>query len=77
MDEGGGDDDARAEVAGEEVDVDGDAESGDSFGDDGEEGRAGGYYHYDEEGGYAGAELAVVFVVGGVEGADDIAGVGG
>ena len=77
VDEGGGDDDAGAEVAGEEVDVDGDAETGDSFGHDREEGCAGGYDHDDEEGGYAGAELAVVFVVGGVEGADDIAWVGG
>ena len=77
MDEGGGDDDAGAEIAGEEVDIDGDAETGDSFGYDGEEGCAGGDDHDDEEGGYAGAELAVVFISGGGEGADDIAWVGG
>ncbi len=62
MDEGGGDDDAGAEVASEEVDIEGDAESGDSFGDDGEEGCAGGNGHDDEEGGDAGPELTVVVV---------------
>ena len=77
MDEGGGDDDAGAKVASEEVDVDGDAEARDSFGDDGEEGCAGGDDHDDEEGGDAGAESAIVLVVSGVEGADDIARVGG
>ena len=77
VDEGGGDDDAGAEVAGEEVDVEGDAEAGDALGDDGEEGGAGGDDHDDEEGGDAGAELAVVVVGGGGDGADDVAGVGG
>ncbi len=62
MDERRGDDDAGAEVAGEEVHVDGDAESRDSFGDDGEECRAGGNNHDDEEGGDASTELTVVFV---------------
>ena len=76
VDEGGGDDDAGTEVAGEKVDVVGDAETGDSFSQDGEEGCAGGYDHDDEEGGYAGTELTVVFIFGGVEGADDIAWVG-
>ena len=77
VDEGGGDDDAGAEVAGEEVDVDGDAETWDSFSHDGEKGCAGGYDHDDEEGGYAGAELTVVFIAGGFDEADDIAWVGG
>ena len=77
MDEGGGDDDAGAKVAGEEVDISVDAETWDPFGHDGEEGCKGGYDHDDEEGGYARAEPAVVFVVGGGEGADDIAWVGG
>ena len=65
VDEGGGDDDAGAEVAGEEVDVEGDTEAGDALGHDGEEGCAGGDDHDDEEGGDAGAELTVVFIVGG------------
>ena len=60
--EGRGDDDTGAEVAGKEVDVEGDAESGNSFGDDGEEGRAGGDDRDDEEGRDTGAELAVVSV---------------
>lgn len=75
--ESGGDDDAGAKIAGEEVDVDGDAETGDSLGDDGEEGCTGGYDHDDEEGGDAGAESAVILIVPGIEGADDIAWVGG
>lgn len=62
MDEGGGDDDAGAEVSSEEVDVDGNAEAWDPFCDDREEGRAAGANEDDEEGGYSGAELAVVFV---------------
>lgn len=74
--ESGGDDDAGAKVAGEEVDVDGDAEAGDAFGDDGKEGCAGGDDHDDEESGNAGAESAVVLIVPGVEGADDITWVG-
>lgn len=77
MDKGGSDDDAGAEVASEEVDVEGDMETGDAFGDDGEEGCAGGDDHDDEEGGDAGTELAIVFVGGGGDGADDIARVGG
>ena len=76
MDEGGGDDDTGAEVAGEQVDIDGDADTADSFGHNGEEGCASGYDHDDEEGGNASAELTVVFIFGGVEGADDIAWVG-
>ena len=62
MYESGSDDDAGAKIASEEVDVDGDAESWDSFCDDGEECRTGGYNHDYEEGGDAGAEVAVVFV---------------
>ena len=75
MDESRGDDDAGAEVASEKIDVEGDAESGDSFGDDGEECRAGGNSHDDEEGGDSRAELAIVFVGRGGEGADYVAGV--
>ena len=63
VNEGRGDDDTGAEVSSEEVDVDWNAESGDSFGDDGEESGAAGHDHYDEEGRDAGTELAVVFVV--------------
>lgn len=55
MDEGRGDDDTGAEVSSEEVDVDGNAESGDSFGDDWEESGAAGHDHDDEESGDAGA----------------------
>lgn len=75
--ESGGDDDAGAKIAGEEVEVDGDAETGDSLGDDGEEGCTGGYDHDDEEGRNSGAESAVILIVSGIEGADDIAWVGG
>lgn len=50
MDESGSDDDAGAEVASEEVDVERYAEIGYSFGHDGEECRAGGNNHDDEEG---------------------------
>lgn len=63
MYECGGDDDAGAEVSSEEIDVDGNAEAGNAFCDDGEEGRAAGADEDDEEGGYSGAELAVVFVI--------------
>ena len=63
MDESGGDDDAGAEVTSEEVDVEGNAESGYAFGDDGEESRAGGNNHDDEEGGDSCAELAIVFIL--------------
>lgn len=68
--EGGGNDDASAEVSSEEVDVDGDAEAGDTFRDDGEEGRAAGTDEDDEEGGHSGAELAVVLVFADGHGAD-------
>ena len=77
MNEGGGDDDTGAKVACEEVDVERDAETGNPFGDDGEERGTGGYDHNDEEGGYPRAELAVVFIAGGGKGADDITRVGG
>lgn len=75
--ESGSDNDAGPEVTGEEVDIDGDAEAGYSFSDDGEESCAGGYDHDDEEGRDAGAESAVVLIVSRVKGADDIAWVGG
>ena len=55
VNEGRGDDDTGAEVSSEEVDVDGNAESGDSFGDDWEESGAAGHDHDDEESGDAGA----------------------
>lgn len=55
VNEGRGDDDTGAEVSSKEVDVDGNAESGDSFGHDWEESRAAGHDHDDEESGDAGA----------------------
>lgn len=55
MNEGRGDDDTGAEVSSEEVDVDRNAESGDSFGHDWEESGAAGHDHDDEESGDAGA----------------------
>ena len=75
MDESGGDDDASAKVASEEIDVEGDAESGDSFGDDGKECCASGNGHDNEEGGNSCTELAIVLVGRGGEGADYVAGV--
>ena len=77
MYESGSNDDASAEVAGEDVDVERDAESWGSFGDDGEEGGAGGNDHDNEKGRDSGAEMAVVCIGGGGDGADDIARVGG
>ena len=71
MYEGGSNDDAGAEVASEKIDVEGDAESGDSLGDDGEKGGAGGNGHDDKEGRDPGAELAIVFVGRGGKGADN------
>ena len=62
MYEGCGDDDAGAEVASEEVDVEGYVEAWDSLGHDGKEGCARGNGHNDEESGNAGTELAVVFI---------------
>lgn len=55
-------DNPRAEVAGEEVNVEGYAESRDSFGDDWEESGVYGKCHNDEEDGDADAELPIVFV---------------
>ena len=62
MDKGRGNDDAGSEIAGEEVDVEGYVESGNSFGDDGEESGAGGNDEDDEKGGNACAELAIIIV---------------
>lgn len=70
--EGRGDDDAGAEVAGKQVDGDGDLERGDALRDDGEEGGRGGADQDDEDGRDARAQLAVVVVAGRVEIADDV-----
>lgn len=77
VDEGGGDDDAGAEVAGEEVDVEGGLEAADAGGEDGEDGGGGGGDEDDEDGRDAGTQAAVVIVALGVEVADDVAGIGG
>ena len=76
MNEGGGDDDAGTEVTSKEINVEGNMDFGDSFGDDGEEGCAGRNGHDYEKGGNAGAELTVIFVGRGGNGADDITWVG-
>ena len=62
VDEGGGNDDAGTEITSEEIDVGWDTKTWDAFGDDGEEGSAGGDDHDDEEGGDTRAESAIVFI---------------
>lgn len=77
LDEGRGDDDAGAEVACEEVDIDIDTHPADAGGHDGEEGGSTGHDEDHEEGRDAGAQAAVILVLAGLEETHDLGRVGG
>lgn len=76
LDEGGSNDDAGTEVAGEEVHIDVDTQPSHTSSQDGEERGSGRYNEDHKEGGYAGTQATVVLVDAQAEVADNVSRVG-
>ena len=71
LDKGRGNDDAGTKVAGEEVDIDVDAQASHAGRDDGKERGGGGYNEDHKEGGDAGTQATVVLIPAGIDVADN------